>query len=178
MINGSPERKAAGLRNFVVFGRAVTNVLQNLRSTEKGFDEWYRPYVDEMKVDELMSYFYKLRSLILKEGISNTMVGMHIKSLRLPDDLRRLTPPPPNAKAFFVGDHLGGSGWEVQLPDGSTEKYYVDLPVDIAECCLHLQNPPKMHLGKVIDDGSMKGLCLLYIDYLHKMVISAKEMFS
>jgi len=40
---GKPEQRTAGLWNVVVFGRAVTNVLQNLRSTEPSFDEWYAP---------------------------------------------------------------------------------------------------------------------------------------
>lgn len=41
-----PGRRLPGLRNLVVFGRAVTNVLQNLRSTEPEFDRWYQPYVE------------------------------------------------------------------------------------------------------------------------------------
>ena len=36
--------------------------------------------------------------------------------------------PPLGARVFFIGDHLGGSGWEVELPDGSTGNYYVQLP--------------------------------------------------
>ena len=43
-VNGNDARaRVAGLRNVIVFGRAVTNVLQNLRSTEPEFDEWYKP---------------------------------------------------------------------------------------------------------------------------------------
>ena len=86
LIKGPPERKLSGLRNLIVFGRAVTNILQNLRSIESDFDAWYERY-------------------------------------RIPEDLTRFGPPPPNAKGFFIGDNLGGSGWEVKLPDGSIEKY-------------------------------------------------------
>ena len=66
--NGPSERVAAGLSNLIAFGRAVTNVLQNLRSKEESFEEWYVPYEKEMRSDELMLHFYKLRSEILKEG--------------------------------------------------------------------------------------------------------------
>jgi hypothetical protein len=65
LIKGPPERKLSGLRNLVVFGRAVTNVLQGLKSTEPEFEAWYQKYVDEMESDPLMKYFYKLRSLTL-----------------------------------------------------------------------------------------------------------------
>jgi hypothetical protein len=59
-----------GLRNLIVFGRAVTNILQNLRSVvgAKTFDEWYMPLQEEMRDDELLKYFYELRTEILKEG--------------------------------------------------------------------------------------------------------------
>src|SRR5258707_11501197 len=67
-VKNRPERRNSGFRNLVVFGRAVTNVLQNLRSTETGFDDWYRPYQQEMAQDPLMKYFYEMRSEILKEG--------------------------------------------------------------------------------------------------------------
>lgn len=36
--------------------------------------------------------------------------------------------PPPGAKDFYLTDELGGSSWEVELPDGSTTKYYAQLP--------------------------------------------------
>jgi hypothetical protein len=68
LINRKPPERLVGLRNLVVFGRAVTNVLQNLRNTEPDFDGWYEKYRIEMQSDPLMNYFYKLRSEILKEG--------------------------------------------------------------------------------------------------------------
>ncbi|HDD44713.1 MAG TPA: hypothetical protein ENG63_07635 [Candidatus Desulfofervidus auxilii] len=73
LIKGPPERKLSGLRNLIVFGRAVTNVLQNLRSIESDFDAWYERYREEMKNAPLMRYFYKLRSKILKEGLLETV---------------------------------------------------------------------------------------------------------
>ena len=122
LAKGPRNRKLSGLRNLIVFGRAVTNILQNLRSTEPKFDEWYERYKNEMMSDPLMKYFYNLRSEILKEGSLKVSTHTYISHLQLPHDLARFGPPPPNAKAFFIGDNLGGTGWEVQLPDGSVEK--------------------------------------------------------
>jgi hypothetical protein len=39
--SSDPKQRMFGLRNVVVFGRAVTNVIQNLRSAVDNFDEWY-----------------------------------------------------------------------------------------------------------------------------------------
>ena len=48
IIKGPPERKLSGLRNLIVFGRAITNILQNLRSIEPDFDAWYERYRKEI----------------------------------------------------------------------------------------------------------------------------------
>jgi len=177
LANGAPQRKLSGLRNLVVFGRAVTNVLQNLRATESDFDEWYIKYRDEMESDPLMKYFYNLRTKILKEGLLETSVHVHIRQFSF-SDIHRFGPPPPNAKAFFIGDSIGGSGWEIQLPDGSTEKYYVELPSDIGSISLQFPEPPKYHLEQEIEDTSIEGLSKKYIEYLHAVVEAAKERFT
>lgn len=178
LINGPPNRKLSGLRNLVVFGRAVTNVLQNLRSTEPEFDIWYNRYVDEMKSDPLLKYFYKLRSVILKKGILKTSIRAFIRRLEFPCDMSRFGPPPPFAKSFFIGDQLGGTGWEVELPDGSKMKYYVELPSDIGSASLHFPDPPTHHLGKEIGSYSVEKLSALYIEYLRKMVREAQTKFE
>jgi hypothetical protein len=178
LVNGKPPEKSIGLRNLTVFGRAVTNVLQNLRSTEQDFDEWYKKYRIEMESDPLMSYFYDLRSEILKEGQMKVGVKAHIEKMYPALDLQRFGPPPPNAKSFFIGDSLGGTGWEVQLPDGSIEKYYVDLPSDIGMVTLTFQNPPRSHIGKEITDNSVQSLSRHYLNYLQQMVKDAKTRFA
>src|SRR5437879_8397352 len=62
-------RQLVGISTVAVQGRAVTNVLQHLRTFDRpGFDAWYTPYEQQMRQDQLLSYFYKLRTLLLKEG--------------------------------------------------------------------------------------------------------------
>jgi hypothetical protein len=177
-IKSSPKRRLAGLRNLVVFGRAVTNVLQNLRSTEPDFDNWYSPFQEEMENDPLMNYFYRLRTEILKEGNLRMNNYAHIKSLQFPRDLQKLGTPPPNAKGFFIGDQLGGSGWEVLEEDGSLTKYYVDLPGEIGSAGLTLPEAPDEHLGNKLDNKNIEYLGTLYLDYLRRLVIEAKRRFK
>ena len=57
---GKPPLKLPGLRNIVVFGRTVTWTLQNLRSTEKGFDAWYAKYQKEMSEDPYVKALLEL----------------------------------------------------------------------------------------------------------------------
>jgi hypothetical protein len=61
-------RRLPALRNVIVWGRAVTNVLQNLRGKAEGFDEWYEPWREEMATDPLLRFLYQQRSEILKRG--------------------------------------------------------------------------------------------------------------
>jgi len=131
-----------------------------------------------MKSDALMKYFYELRSRILKEGLLEVSTEVYIRRLVFPQDLQRFGPPPPNARGFFIGDNLGGSGWEVQLPDGSLEKFYAELPSDIGSVSLHFPEPPESHLGKEIRDSSIEALSGMYIDYLRGMVQSANKRFE
>jgi hypothetical protein len=178
LLNGPPDRRLPGLRNLITFGRAVTNVLQNLRSTESGFDKWYAPFRDKMAADPLMKHFYDLRSVVLKEGVLGTMPSAHIREMYMPDFLERMGPEPPGATGFFMGDQTGGSGWEVVLPDGSTEKYYVEVPEEIAVVRLRFPDPPSEHLGQPLRDQSVENLASLYMDYLRSLVGDASRRFG
>ena len=173
-----PPRSISGLMNIAVFGRAVTNVLQNLRSTEPTFDEWYPKYRKEMESDELMKYFYNWRTDILKKGQTMTMTHVHIKEFNLPSDMSKFGPPPPHAKNFFIGDQYGGTGWEVVLSNGTVEKYYVELPSDIGEITHYFQDAvPRYHLGKELQDTSIENLSRLYLDYLLMLIDRTKKQF-
>lgn len=63
-----PQTYHIGARIAIVFGRAVTNVLQNLRGVEADFEAWYEPHQLKLKVTDFAQYFYELRSEILKQG--------------------------------------------------------------------------------------------------------------
>jgi hypothetical protein len=117
----------AAMHNVVVMGRAVTNVLQNLRSKVQDFDVWYQPWQEEMAQDPLLRYLYKLRSEILKKGQEGATSILTIQSASMGEILSMLGQAPPNAISSFLGDYNGGSGWVVQLEDGSTETVYARL---------------------------------------------------
>jgi hypothetical protein len=178
-----PRRRMSGLRNLVVFGRAVTNVLQNLRTVvgAQEFDKWYEPWQEKMRKDELLRYFYQLRSEILKEGALQTSTSVHITNLNTRDLQPIMQNPPRGAKGFFIGDQLNGSGWEVELPDGTLAKYYVMLPDSLQNQItmrFHFADAPREHGGQSLQDSSVEQLAQLYIAYLQNLLAEAKAHFS
>jgi hypothetical protein len=178
-----PRRRTSGLRNLVVFGRAVTNVLQNLRTVVgvQAFNEWYEPWQEKMRKDELLKYFYQLRTEILKEGALKTTTSVHIANLNTRELQPLMQNPPPVAKGFFIGDHLNGSGWEVELPDGSVVKYYVMLPNSVQNQItmrFHFPDAPRTHDSHSLQDPSVEQLAQLYIRYLQNLVAEARTRFN
>src|SRR5262249_24390901 len=127
----------------------------------------------------LFVYFNRVRNEILKEGKLKMGVAVHVEHLNS-DDLRPLMAnPPQGAKSFFIGDHLGGSGWEIQLPDGTMEHYYVDLPDTIAvQTWFEMPDAPTESAGTKIRDHSMTNLGQLYIDALRVLVRQAEDRFA
>lgn len=174
-------KRDAGIRDAVVFGRAVTNSLQKLRGTELGkdeFDDWYKPWQTKLKEDKGFKFLYKLRSQILKEGILKTSSGIKINHLNIGDAYKLMKKAPFNVKSMFIGDAYGRSGFEVILPDGSVEKYYIELPdyIDV-ETSLEINKVP--HYKGYYNNNITNTTTLLdyYYKFLYTMVADAKLKF-
>lgn len=175
LASDDPRRRIPGLWNAITYGRNVTFVLQNLRTINaEGFNAWYAPREDAMRADPLLQYFNKLRSVIEKEGGPEVSLDF---TFNFDSETMEQSRPPGNAVAF-VGDALGGAGWIVELPDGSTEKYYVVLPDPIiTELQLRLPDPPSSHLGLPISDTPARHLCALYLAYIGTILVEAEAYF-
>ena len=176
----TPGRRAAGLRNVIVWGRAVTNVLQHLRTLEReSFGSWYEPWRKGLEDNPEFRYLYELRSQTLKEGqLGRTTGSVEIIEMTGEDSQRLMRNPPDGAISFFIGDSLGGSGWKVELADGTTQNYYVEIPSDIAvdvsanfaeaTTQKHLP-PPTRPIAAILKD---------YVAYLDGMIADAKREFG
>lgn len=176
LTSGNRQRRFSGIRNLVVFGRSVTFVLQNLKTPVGGvaFNEWYEPIQDQMKADVLMKYFVTLRNEILKQGKLpvSTSASININ----PGDMAKLGTPPPGAKGFFIGDQAGGSGWEIELSDGSKEKYYVEIPESMAKVQQHFSELPVPEDDE-LKRKSIEELCAYYLEKLENILDSARNSF-
>jgi hypothetical protein len=174
----TPGRRLAGLRNVVVFGRAVTNVLQNIRTLDRErFDRWYEPRKRVMTEKPDFKYLYELRTQVLKEGV----LGRTTASVEIGEfNSRQIAdlPAPANATGFFIGDSLGGSGWTVRLGDGTEERYYAELPTDWrVKAEAHFADVTSA-LGLTPPNTPIDRLLSQYIDYLANLVAEAEREFT
>jgi hypothetical protein len=122
-----------------------------------------------------MRYFVDARNNLEKQGRVPVSTQAHIRSFSS-GDISKFGPPPAGATGFFIADQLGGSGWEVELPDGSKQKYYVELPTEVAEVTQHFVGLPEaldLELrGKPVDE-----LCELYLARLDTLLDQARQEF-
>jgi hypothetical protein len=180
MTSADPARRAAGMHNAVIFGRSVTNVLENIRTINRaGFNEWWDPRQQAMRDDPLLRYFYKLRSEIEKEGPPDpTVEGFYINHLGPSDMAEMQRHAPAGTKSIFIGDPQGRSGYEVALSDGTVEKVYFKIPESVGYPIFGLPDRPEMHLGQRISDRSMPNLCRIYLGYMENLIVEAERDFS
>lgn len=176
LLDTTRSRRMSGLRNLIAFGRSVTFVLQNLRSVvREEFDVWYEPHQQSLKNDPLMRYFVEARNELEKQGKLSVATSTRIHSFSA-SDIAKFGRPPVGARSFFIGDQLGGSGWEVELADGSKEKYYVELPSSIAEVKQHFSNLPEV-MAPDLKGATVEDLSQRYIERLAALVSAARTHF-
>jgi len=169
--------RSAGLRNVLVFGRSTTFVIQNLRSIvgEKEFEQWYAPHQAAMKADPVMRYFVEARNNLEKQGRLDTAVSAHIHNFNS-GDIRKFGTPPPGARAFFMGDQTGGSGWEVELPNGEVIKYYVNIPQSIADVRQVFTNMPD-DVPAELKGLAVEDLCEIVLGRISEVLVDARKRF-
>lgn len=165
---GAKDKRLAGLRNVLVFGRACMLDLSALRRHHPGFDDWYEQNWAGMRDDPAMKSLETIRQLVLRE----VKPGGVVTQLMVRSAGRGYGPAPKKARAFFTGDRLGGTGWEVVMPDGSVEKYYVVVSDAIRPAGFGFR-----------DEGTPEESCLepimtKYVAHLREMLRSAKDHFA
>ena len=128
VLKDQPSRRSAGFRNVIVFGAHVRKVLETLPSDGGEFDKWYKPIRKEFKSSVLMKLFEQLLEQIRKRDAAGVDSKARVVGFNYPADVPKLGKRPANARELFMGDELGGVGWDVELLPGVVEKYYAILP--------------------------------------------------
>lgn len=162
------DKRLAGLRNALVFGRACMLGLSALRRRHPGFDDWYEQNWAGMRDDPAMKSLETVRQIVMRE----TRVAEVVTDLMVRSAGRGFGAPPKGARAFFAGDRLEGTGWEIVMPDGGVEKYYVVLSDAIRPQGFGFR-----------DEGTPEETCLepivaKYVAHLREMLRSAREHFA
>lgn len=169
------ENKIIYLRNFITTGRSVTFIIQNLKSHvgKDSFEYWYQPWQNKMSNDEILTTFKNLRNEIEKQGKLDTSLTTHIEHLNSNDLQPLLETPPPYATSFFVGEQIGGSGWEIDYDNGITEKIYVELPKEV-KLTIDFEIVDLLDLE---NDMTTIEMLEYYYDYLNSIYADAKRTF-
>jgi hypothetical protein len=128
-----------------------------------------------MKTNPLMRYFVNARNALEKQGKLSVATSARLNSFST-SDIKKFGRPPANARSFFIGDQLGGTGWEVELPDGSKVKYYVELPTSMGEVKQQFTDFPVAKAPELAD-RSVEDLCQAYLAELTQLVAAARNHF-
>jgi hypothetical protein len=176
-----PDRRWLGYCNVIVWGRAVTNVLQNMKAVdERKFDEWYRPHVKAMRDDQLVRWCYEQREKVLKQ-IAPDLIREHSVSFSEPEDFEVIfSQRPEGSRENLSFDPSGKPGFRIRQQDGQIAWRYVDLTRFKGRISSILRFPksPTMHLGKELTDRSLDTILKCYLDYLDALLGEAESMFG
>jgi hypothetical protein len=128
VLKDHASRRTAGFRNVVVFGAHVRKILESLPSDGGEFDKWYKPIRKEFKSSLLMKLFEQLLAEVRKREAAGLDSRARVVGFNYPADVPKLGKRPAHARELFMGDDVGGVGWDVEVSPGVIEKYYAILP--------------------------------------------------
>lgn len=172
LVGEDPAVRWAGLHNVAVFGRSVSLVLQTARTVlGNRFDtEWYEKAISAFIEWEAASVWVALRNEILKEGPPLGSVHVAIDRLDSTDLEALQAAAPAGATTMFIGDHNGGSGWEVDTGAG-VERFYLKLPGTLSD---------RVHVSLRLPGADVDAVVAAreYLDRLTELVESAKAYFA
>ena len=157
LLGWNPPERIIGLKNVIVYGRAVTNVLQKIRGLDSSFDTWYKKYQTEMQSDPLLRYFYRLRSEVLKEG--KLVFSRELSNINVNSNLIRILFPKPFNGVKFLYMRQNRRFWMGNIPSRmeQLEKSMLIFLI-FGQGYLRFSDAPKEHLGESISDNSVQSL--------------------
>jgi hypothetical protein len=166
-----------GLKNFLVYARAITNVVQNLRNKVEGFDAWYCDVEARMRSDDRMRYLYKLRTEILKAGATPVAFSIEPRppwrNVRM--DSRDLeTPPFPGAQWLLKAD---GASWEGISETGEPFKVWSKVPHQWGLYWQTFGDLPGLPVPEKLRRVSITETCEAHLQALCAIVDEAIERF-
>lgn len=169
------DKRIPGLKNFLVHSRAITNVLQNLRSKVHGFDAWYGVIEQRMRADEHMRYLYKLRSEILKTGVTPVALSIDPRPpmARVKMDTRFLEPPPfPGARWTLT---KVGARWEGTSETGDFKRAWSTVPEQWGLVWQTFGDLPDLPVPHTLRRASIMETCTAHLSALCAIVDEAYE---
>ena len=153
ITDGPEERRVPGVRNALVFGGHYTTMMEAIASGDRLFASWFDVQQPPEGIEQLRRVILRAR----KSRRDFTQVQLASSAGK------QFGPRPKNARAFFTADRLGGAGFDIEMPGGGVEKYYVALPDNLPD-------------GYSFDDTAVNAEALMrrYVMYLREVMRHAK----
>jgi hypothetical protein len=171
------DKRIPGLKTFLVQSRAITNVLENLRSKVEDFDAWYKPTAIRMRADEHMHYLYKLRSEILKTGVTPVAFSIEPRPplARVQMDTRFLEPPPFPGALWVLSEV--GPRWEGMSETGDFMRAWSTVPEQWGLSWQTFGDLPNLQVPDSLKRASITETCEAHLFALCTIVDEAYEQF-
>jgi hypothetical protein len=147
-----------GLRNLTMHGVTFAFELQYLKNTEPAL---YEEIEAEMDTSELCGYFSDL-SIELEKQQAVRPKGNTNDSFTVEMFNRLSQPEVAQVIGFFIGDILGGYGWDIALPDGQKDKFYLELPMKH----INMEALTTIPAGSSLEGKTIQELGKMYFNYL------------
>lgn len=165
-------RRLPGLRNLLVFGQAVIDILGEGDMDDPSYGPWYERQRQAIDSEPLMQHMGQVRQAVL--AATDLPRYSSVSPKFKPTEISRLGGIPAGAKGFFLGDNNLGSGWIIGFGDGREERYFVELPetLSIDELAEGLPVSADESLQRPLED-----LCAFYFARLEQLVADARREF-
>jgi hypothetical protein len=174
LLSDNPKFKDLGLRNLAMHARSLSIAMHNLGNGDSEVTEWYLGIQNEMNSSEVCRYFADLSTEIYHQ--EKNIIRSNDNSSFTVDMFNRLAQPQiAKAIGFFISDNLGGYGWDIALPSGQKDKFYLELPQEILN--IEVTETTSDHL-KALGEKSVEEIGQLYFDFLTDMVIHLVNKFT
>jgi hypothetical protein len=178
VVRDVPARAVAGLRNVAVFGAAAMTILEKLRAADAAAAAWYKPIRKKLAASVLVRLFEQLHAEFRKRDAAGVSSQARLKTFNYPADLEKLGKRPPRASELFMGDEIGGTGWEVDVFPGMKEKYYVVLPTEYGTVDLFLANTAVVQTSRDPRKIDIANVCDQYVSALDEVLRGAELQFN
>jgi len=153
------------LQAFISSSRSVTFIMQKEYSNKPDFEQWYRKKQDEMRGDQMLSFFNEART-----------TSIHLKPLNL-STIARVRDMHIDRVPQGWGFAITGKGESVWITPKGEEVHASEFDRN-TERVYYFDDPPHSFLGRELRDFSVVTLCKLYIAYLSDLVKELKEKFG
>jgi hypothetical protein len=149
-------RKAA--LNVGTWIYAIEQSARRLKDLDRSrFETKIQPLIDTFCNNPIIDWWLVIRHKVTHDLPPSFVSSTHVSHLDSSTIDRINRSAPTGTKGMFIGDELGGSGWEVEGEGGEVRKVYFSLPNAIGSTEINFPDPPNT---KKIEDLASEAFSL------------------